>query len=252
MTRPMRFHALLALGAVTSHTHGCVTDEGININLPPVANAGPNQQHAYDGSDVAVELDGSESSDQEGEIVRYQWQSGGVTPTATGGVTAGDLPDPDDEARPTLRLGEGVWLFNLWVTDDAGSVSSPDQVEIVIGEDPAGTCLTAPPTRVPMACRECVCDMRDECRSAFVTCDDACWERIVCIRQQCPSGTPSDPDEACVNEHCSADATARELLDAVLVDTCVASCPAEALCYAAALPQPEPETDGGVDADAGP
>ena len=77
-------------------------------NLPPTANAGPDQTAAdsdRNGTQL-VTLDGSASSDQDGSIVSYEWREGS-TVIATG-------PTPD------ISLALGAHTLTLEVTDDDG------------------------------------------------------------------------------------------------------------------------------------
>jgi len=94
-------------------------------NNPPVANAGPDQTLTLSAgqSSMAVTLDGSASSDADGNVVSYVW---------TGN------PDPADTVRPSVTLSAGTYNFSLVVTDDAGASSSPDSVQIVVNEATAG------------------------------------------------------------------------------------------------------------------
>lgn len=87
-------------------------------NSAPDANAGPDQIFLLlDGvNQVQVSLDGSASSDSDGQIVSYVWSG---------------TPDPDDQARPQVILGVGSHVFTLTVTDDQGN-SASDQVNITV------------------------------------------------------------------------------------------------------------------------
>jgi hypothetical protein len=95
------------------------------VNQPPVANAGPDQTFACaTGASMAVTLDGSASSDPDGDALAYEWRRGGSV-IATG-------------ATPTVSLAVGTHTLALTVRDPSGA-SSTDDVTITIG---AG----APPT----------------------------------------------------------------------------------------------------------
>lgn len=122
---------------------------------------------------VEVTLDATQSSDQDGRVMRYRWLSatpvpdGGVgalaytrpNPMADGGVEVvsaggryvpgaepGTKPGahkgaadwPDDVERPVVELGEGAWTFSLWVTDDDGATSTPDTITILVGDAASG------------------------------------------------------------------------------------------------------------------
>ncbi|WP_340104315.1 immunoglobulin-like domain-containing protein [Rhodohalobacter sp. 8-1] len=94
-------------------------------NLPPVADAGP------DGA--LITLDGSGSSDPDGDVLTYLWSEGGAE-IATG-------------STPTVTLGLGTHTIMLTVTDPFGETSSDDVIvtvedttppEIILaGDDPA-------------------------------------------------------------------------------------------------------------------
>lgn len=88
-------------------------------NQAPVAHAGPDQTLTLPlGADtMQVRLDGTLSSDPDGEISTYTW-------TGT--------PDPEDVATPQITLGKGAYVFSLVVIDDQGLSSEPSQVTITV------------------------------------------------------------------------------------------------------------------------
>jgi len=92
-------------------------------NQPPLANAGPDQSVTdsdRNGSEQ-VTLDGSASSDPDGNIVSFVWREGG-SQIATG-------------VKPTVTLSVGTHNIALTVTDDGG-LTDTDTVTIkVLGED---------------------------------------------------------------------------------------------------------------------
>jgi hypothetical protein len=87
-------------------------------NKPPVANA---------GSDITavvaqVQLDGSGSSDPDGDTLTYSWKSVGRSASINGANTA----------KPTVQLGEGFgggYRFELTVSDGKGGTAT-DIVEV--------------------------------------------------------------------------------------------------------------------------
>jgi subtilisin family serine protease len=90
-------------------------------NIPPVANAGPDQTVAVKGKAVTatVTLDASGSSDSDGTLVSYQWLEDG-TLIATGQTVSVNLP-------------MGSHTITLCVTDD-DQARSEDQVTIEVGK----------------------------------------------------------------------------------------------------------------------
>jgi hypothetical protein len=91
-------------------------------NLPPVANAGPDQTaRRY----FKVTLNGSASSDPDGSIAHYQWtQLSGPSVKLNGYATA--TPYFNASAKPGT-----VYSFLLTVTDDRGATSS-DSVNVTV------------------------------------------------------------------------------------------------------------------------
>jgi len=116
------------------------------MNLPPTADAGPDQT-TKEG--VTVTLDGSGSSDPDDGIASYQWlQTAGpeVTLSNSSAVQPTFIPDVDTNE---------VFVFQLTVTDNSGSQSSDTCVVNVswANEPPiadAGPCRCRP---VPMPAR---------------------------------------------------------------------------------------------------
>ncbi len=92
-------------------------------NQPPVANAGPNQTvtDTNGNSTESVTLNGSGSSDPDGNIVSYVWREGATT------VGSG--------ATPTVVLAVGAHTLILTVTDDDGATGT-DNVVITVQSAP--------------------------------------------------------------------------------------------------------------------
>jgi hypothetical protein len=101
----------------------CNPDAGGVANVAPIADAGVDQSLTLAAGQVAitVTLDGSGSTDVDGNIVAYAW---------TG------APEPADSISPNLTLGVGTYRFALVVTDDAGVASAEDWVQILVEETP--------------------------------------------------------------------------------------------------------------------
>jgi hypothetical protein len=92
-------------------------------NKPPVANAGEDKPVK---AGETVQLDGSASSDEDGEIVSYEWT------VVSGAVT---LDDPS-KIKPTFTApsvnSETVLVFGLKVTDDKEDQSELDAIRITV------------------------------------------------------------------------------------------------------------------------
>lgn len=89
------------------------------VNVPPTANAGPDQTltEASGAGGVDATLDGRASTDSDGSITSYVWTEG-ATQVATG-------------SRPTVWLSVGTHTLTLTVTDDDGAVDT-DTVRITV------------------------------------------------------------------------------------------------------------------------
>ena len=94
-------------------------------NIPPVANAGDDQQIQLAGgqNSIAVRLDGSGSTDQDGRVVAYRW-------TGT--------PDPADISTPEITLAAGQYVFELEVEDDS-QATAVDSVVVTVLSPPTGS-----------------------------------------------------------------------------------------------------------------
>jgi hypothetical protein len=91
------------------------------INLPPVADAGPDQS-VDEG--VTVTLDGSNSSDPDDGISSYLWQQTGGPPVTLSSTT---VVQPTFIA-PTMGVSGASLTFQLTVTDSAGLQSTDTSI----------------------------------------------------------------------------------------------------------------------------
>ncbi len=89
-----------------------ITITVVNVNRPPVANAGPDQLNAKKG--VAVSLNGSASNDPDGQALTYSWNFGDGTPLGTG-VTVSHVYATANNYTVTLTVKDG----SLTATDTA-------------------------------------------------------------------------------------------------------------------------------------
>jgi hypothetical protein len=104
----------------------------VDCNLPPVANAGPDQHVALSGSPTAhVALDGTASTD-DGLLgpLAYSWSEGG-SPLATGAAPTIDLGLGTHEL--TLTVGDGQYTASDTVTVDVYDPTPPLIVPAVAG-----------------------------------------------------------------------------------------------------------------------
>jgi len=91
-------------------------------NQPPVADAGPDQDVQATGETAEVYLDGSGSSDPDGDSLTYSWKLNGVEFST------------DEYPTATLPLGEHV--ITLTVTDVPYGASDTDDVLITVYQKP--------------------------------------------------------------------------------------------------------------------
>ena len=95
-------------------------------NTLPVADAGPDQ-NVTEGATVT--LNGSASSDADGDPLSYQWQ---FVSRPDGSTAALDQPN---SAKPQFGADvEGQYVVRLVVTDEAGGVSDADTVMITVSK----------------------------------------------------------------------------------------------------------------------
>lgn len=91
--------------------------QGVTSNNPPTANAGMDQTVECDTTSDSVTLDGTGSSDPDGDILTYSWT--GAFGTASG-------------AGPAVTLPVGVHTVTLTVDDGNGGTDSDDVVITVV------------------------------------------------------------------------------------------------------------------------
>ncbi|MHC4322750.1 MAG: PKD domain-containing protein, partial [Planctomycetota bacterium] len=98
-------------------------------NLPPIANAGPDQTVTdSEGDGESVPLSGSASDDPDGDIVSYAWDID----------NDGDTDETDPSIEPTFAVGSHT--VTLTVTDNGG-LSDSDQVLITVQAAGGGTTM---------------------------------------------------------------------------------------------------------------
>ena len=110
----------------TSTTHVMIND------APPVANAGPDQSVTATGPTALVTLNGSGSSDVDGDALTFVWTQGS---TVVG-----------NSAMVQLNLKQGTYTFTLTVTDAGGlSSSAVTHVSVTHGNQPPVANVAADP-----------------------------------------------------------------------------------------------------------
>lgn len=106
---------------------------GGNENQPPVANAGPDQSFACGVAEAPVTLDGSASSDPDGDVLAFEWFAGGALLGTTPTIN--------------LTLPAGSHVFTLRVADPDGATAE-DSVTVVVGLDTIPPTVECPVARV--------------------------------------------------------------------------------------------------------
>lgn len=99
-------------------------------NIPPTANAGPDQTGIAPSSGGNT-INGGASVDTDGFIVAWNW-------TQTGGTTTPLTGDPSSPIRTfTAPSTPGVLTFSLTVTDDSGATSTADTMTVTVAAPPS-------------------------------------------------------------------------------------------------------------------
>jgi hypothetical protein len=91
-------------------------------NIPPIANAGPNQSITAPANSVI--LNGTASYDPDGSISTYNW----TTISGPGSVT---INNSNTAVPSVVGLQTGIYIFELTVTDNKGATAK-DQVTITV------------------------------------------------------------------------------------------------------------------------
>lgn len=151
-----------------------IASSGVPPNAAPVADAGSDQTITCApavGADVA--LDGSASSDDDGDILSYSWRDGGFE-IATG-------------SNPTVSLAPGVHAIDL-VVNDGTEDSAADQVVITVVED-----VTAPVVTLNGAAELTLeCSLGSYAELGAVAIDDCDGALTVDISGSVDASTPGD------------------------------------------------------------
>jgi len=115
---------------------------GKGTNKPPIADAGADRTVIHG---ALVELDGSASYDPNKDPLKYEWKQTGGTQTVTLDI------NPTDPSKVTFYapMDNDTLVFQLIVTDDQGSPSTPATVTITVGTATASTSGSGKPGSGP-------------------------------------------------------------------------------------------------------
>jgi len=95
-----------------------IAETNLAGNTQPIADAGPDQtvQLAQGQTVITLTVDGSGSSDPDGQIVVHRWSG---------------TPDPPDIPAFLVTLGDGTYTFNLEVEDNDGATAT-DSITLTV------------------------------------------------------------------------------------------------------------------------
>ena len=143
---------------------------GSDENEPPVANAGPDQSFACRVSQEQVTLDGSGSSDPDGDALTFEWFAGDVS--IGSGVSL------------SLTLSAGSYLFTLRVTDSDGATAE-DSVAVAVGLDTVPPVVECPSDRTIPAGEGCRARIPNLLEGLIAS--DNCTAASALVKQQKPA-----------------------------------------------------------------
>ncbi len=133
---------------------GFDTPPGVPANKPPVANAGAAQTVESTGATTAVTLDGSVSSDPDGDVLSYAWSWNGGSATGV---------------NPTVNLANGTYAITLTV-DDGNGHQATATTTVTVQDTIAPAITIAPiPTMEATSVNGALVDV-----AAYVTTTDVC------------------------------------------------------------------------------
>ena len=112
-----------------SATTAVTINDVIAGNTAPTADAGTDQTGIAEGA--AVQLSGADSSDADGVIVSYSWVQNDSSDIAIE-ISDSDQPGPSFTAPYLLAGTTFTFTFDLTVTDDDGTTSSPASVTVEV------------------------------------------------------------------------------------------------------------------------
>lgn len=128
ITEPESAFRILTVGETVRLQHGNnsgIRSASVTVTNPPAANAGADQDVECEGADTVVQLDGSGSSDPNGDNITYHW-------SAPSGVTLSDA----NSANPMGLFPFGVTMVTLTVTDEHGAMDTDDVLIAVTDNTP--------------------------------------------------------------------------------------------------------------------